>query len=124
MRHGEPVIPRVRSGDARLLDVLRTADGTGSVHSVFTRVVNLLTPQGMLIALASPEAGDAPRTLVTDVEDWTRHGLAAGQAVAFAPGTLTLAATGRTLRLTTSGALARHLVAPSLAHLAPGRIAA
>ncbi|MFI7341116.1 DUF2877 domain-containing protein [Streptomyces sp. NPDC050085] len=124
MRHDEPAGPRVLSGDARLLDALRTADGTGCVHSVFTRVINLLTWQGTLIALASPEAGDAPRTLVVDVADWTRYGPVAGRSVAFAPGTLTLPGPGRPLRLKTSGARPWYPETPSLAHLGPGGFAA
>ncbi|MFG2882717.1 DUF2877 domain-containing protein [Streptomyces sp. NPDC048297] len=110
---------RVRSGDAALLDRLREPAGTGSVHSVFTRVVNVLTPHGTLIALAARDGADAPRTLIADVADWTGRGLAAGQSVTFTPGSITLGIPSRPLRLTTTGARAWDPVVPSLAHLAP-----
>ncbi|WP_353946320.1 DUF2877 domain-containing protein [Streptomyces sp. HUAS MG91] len=109
------------SGDAALLDRLRTATGQGRVHSVFTRVVNLLTPDGTLVTLAARDTGDAPRTLVVDLADWTGTPLAAGQPVTFAPGKLTLG-TGP-LHVTSTGAWPWRATPPSLAHLAPGALA-
>ncbi|MFF0473207.1 DUF2877 domain-containing protein [Streptomyces sp. NPDC004284] len=117
---------RTRSGDARLIGLLQGMTGLGSVHSVFTRVVNLLTPDGTLIALAARDAGDAPRTLVTEVAAWTGQGLEAGRSVAFANGNIALGRPHplRPLRLTTAGARPWHPVAPSLAALPPGGFAA
>ncbi|WOX20491.1 DUF2877 domain-containing protein [Streptomyces solicathayae] len=117
---------RTGSGDARLLDLLRTLSGTGSVHSVFTRVVNLLTPDGTLIALAARDCGDAPRTLVTEVATWTEHGLEAGRGVTFATGNISVDVPHphRPLRLTTEGARPWHAAAPSLTALPPGALAA
>ncbi|MEV0320240.1 DUF2877 domain-containing protein [Streptomyces sp. NPDC050658] len=124
MVRGESVEVQVDSGDAQLLDRLRTLTGPGCVHSVFARVVNLLTPRGALIALAARDGGDAPRTLVTDVSDWTQRGLAADQAVTFAPGSISLETPHRPLLLTTAGARPWDAAAPSLAHLTPGGYAA
>ncbi|MYW69791.1 DUF2877 domain-containing protein [Streptomyces sp. SID8379] len=115
---------RALSGDAELLDHLRPLTGTGSVHSVFARVVNLLTPDGTLVALAARTAGDAPRTLVLDLADWTGTELAAGGSVTFAEGNLRLGSARHPLLVTTAEALPWHAVAPSLAHLAPGALAA
>ncbi|MGW1007829.1 oxamate carbamoyltransferase subunit AllH family protein [Streptomyces sp. NPDC002520] len=115
----DPIGVRVRSGDAALLDRLREPTGSGSVHSVFTRVVNVLTPHGTLIALAARDGGDAPRTLVADIADWRGLGLAAGQSVTFAPGSIGLAVPSRPLLLTTTGARTWDPVTPSLAHLTP-----
>ncbi|WP_052499386.1 DUF2877 domain-containing protein [Streptomyces vietnamensis] len=117
---------RPRSGDARLLGLLRGLSGTGSVHSVFSRVVNLLTPDGTLIALAARDGGDAPRTLVLDVAAWTGQGLEAGRSVVFSDGTLTVDRPRplRPLFLTTAGARPWHAVTPSLAALPPGGFAA
>ncbi|MCQ4207465.1 DUF2877 domain-containing protein [Streptomyces longispororuber] len=115
---------RVESGDAELLDRLHAFTGHGAVHSVFTRVVNLLTPQGTLIALAARDAGDAPRTLVVDVADWTDLELVPGQRVTFATGNLCVELPHRTVRLTTADARRWRARPPSLAHLAPGALAA
>ncbi|MFI6937831.1 DUF2877 domain-containing protein [Streptomyces sp. NPDC050418] len=122
-RTGAPLVLPVESGDAALLRTLRTTVGEGRVHSVFTRVVNVLTPDGLLIALAAWDAGHAPRTLTTDVTDWTGCGLAAGQRVTFDRGVLTLDVPGRPLRLALDGAQAWNPDTPSLAHLGLGRFA-
>ncbi|QNS07933.1 oxamate carbamoyltransferase subunit AllH family protein [Streptomyces xanthii] len=135
MCQGEPLGLRAHSGDARLLARLHAPApgpagtgpygfrGTGAVHSAFTHVVNLLTPDGLLIALASRDAGDAPRTLVVDVPDWTGTGLDAGHSVMFDTGRLILDAPGRPLHLTAEGARPWDPAGPSLAHLAPGALA-
>ncbi|MFC9392084.1 DUF2877 domain-containing protein [Streptomyces sp. NPDC057027] len=117
---------RARSGDALLLDRLRGLSGSGSVHSVFARVVNLLTPDGMLIALAARDGGDAPRTLVTDLAAWTGRGVEAGLSVAFGHGSVTLDRPHPhpPLRVTTAEARPWHAVTPSLADLPPGELAA
>ncbi|MET9346205.1 oxamate carbamoyltransferase subunit AllH family protein [Streptomyces termitum] len=120
-----PAIP-VLSGDGRLLDLLFSLRGKGSVHSVFTRVVNLLAPGGTLIALAARGSGDAPRTLVADVADWSAYQLDAGLDVTFATGNIALdrsPAPRPPLRLATAGARAWHPAAPSLAPLPPGALA-
>lgn len=124
MGHPEPIGLRVASGDAVLLQWLRACSGSGRVHSVFTRVVNVLTPQETLITLAARDAAHAPRTLTTDVADWTGRGLAAGQHVRFAPGSVTLGTPRRPLRLTADGAGFWHPATPTLAGLPPGGHAA
>ncbi|MGW3376231.1 oxamate carbamoyltransferase subunit AllH family protein [Streptomyces hydrogenans] len=120
--HGDTVTVPVLSGDARLLDLLETLRGKGSVHSVFARVVNLLTPDGTLIALAARGSGDAPRTLTADVSDWSAYHLSAGLGVTFATGNVSV--DGRRLRLATAGARAWRPATPSLAALPPGALAA
>ncbi|SDJ39019.1 DUF2877 domain-containing protein [Streptomyces indicus] len=120
---GCAVLP-VRSGDAALLRSLRSTVGEGVVHSVFSRVVNLLTPQDRLIALAVRGAGHAPRTLTADVTDWTGYGIEAGRRVRFARGSLTLELPHKRLRLTLDGARLWCPDTPSLAHLAPAELAA
>lgn len=119
-----PVALRVASGDDRLLRALDASTGRGRVHSVFTRVVNVLAPGGTLIALAARDAGHAPRTLTADVTDWAGRGLRAGQAAVFAPGSITLAVPGRPVRLATAGAQRWSATAPPVAGLAPGACAA
>ncbi|MEU6843414.1 DUF2877 domain-containing protein [Streptomyces sp. NPDC046716] len=111
------------SADAALLDRLRTATGQGRVHSVFARVVNLLTPDGTLVTLAARDGGDAPRTLVVDLADWTGTALTAGQPVTFASGNLTLGTGPRPLHVTSTGARPWRATPPSLTHLAPGALA-
>jgi hypothetical protein len=126
MCQGEPLGLRAHSGDARLLTRLETAahgmTGSGSVHSVFTHAVNLTTPGGLLVALASRAAGDAPRTLVLDLDDFTGTGLDAGQHVTFATGGLLVDTPGGPVRVTTDGARRWDPAAPSLAHLDPGTL--
>ncbi|MCZ0982003.1 DUF2877 domain-containing protein [Streptomyces diastatochromogenes] len=123
--HGHAGELRTRSGDARLLGLLQGLSGIGSVHSVFTRVVNLLTPDGMLIALAARDAGDAPRTLVTEAAAWTGQGLEAGRSVAFTNGNVALGRPHphRPLRLTTAGP-APGTPSPLARRPAPGGFAA
>ncbi|MGW5354479.1 oxamate carbamoyltransferase subunit AllH family protein [Streptomyces sp. NPDC004031] len=122
--HGAAAAVRVESGDAELLRQLGAGSGTGRVHSVFARVVNVLTPEDALIALAARGSGDAPRTLTADVGGWAGRGLAAGQPVAFAPGCLTLAVPGRPLCLTVAGARHWYTIRPTLAGLPAGACAA
>ncbi|MFD8567158.1 DUF2877 domain-containing protein [Streptomyces sp. NPDC059639] len=126
MCHEETVEARTvsaLSGDAELLDRLHEATGQGRVHSVFARVVNLLTPDGTLVTLAARDGGDAPRTLVVDIPDWSGTALAADQHVTFAPGNLELGTGLHALRVTSTGARPWRPTAPSLAHLAPGALA-
>ncbi|MER7176908.1 DUF2877 domain-containing protein [Streptomyces mesophilus] len=112
-----PVDLTVDGGDAVLLRRLRTVAGRGLVHSVFTRVVNVLTPQDALIALAARDAGHAPRTLTADVADWSGRGIEEGQSVTFTPGALILEVPYRPLRLTLKGARSWRPELPTLAHL-------
>ncbi|WP_199548168.1 DUF2877 domain-containing protein [Streptomyces sp. N35] len=123
-RTGGPVHLTVDGGDAVLLRRLRTGSGRGRVHSVFTRVVNVVTPQDTLIALAARDAGHAPRTLTTDVADWSGWGIEEGQPVTFTPGVLTLEVPYGPLRLTLKGARAWHPELPSLAQLDRDELAA
>ncbi|MZD08170.1 hypothetical protein GTW43_24235, partial [Streptomyces sp. SID5785] len=127
MRHDVPSTLRAHSGDARLLARLHAGPaavhGTGTVHSVFARVVNLLAPDGLLVALASRDAGDAPRTLVVDIADWTAAGLRPGHDVTFTTDALLLDTAGRPLRVGTDGARPWDPVAPALTREAPGTLA-
>ncbi|MYT74874.1 MULTISPECIES: DUF2877 domain-containing protein [unclassified Streptomyces] len=111
------------SGDAELLDLLCATTGEGRIHSVFTRVVNLLTPDGLLVTLAARDGGDAPRTLVVDTPDWTATALTAGRPVTFAPGNILLAPGPRPLRVTSADARSWRPKAPSLTGFAPGTLA-
>ncbi|MFK3734578.1 DUF2877 domain-containing protein [Streptomyces sp. NPDC088090] len=120
--HGDTATVPVLSGDGRLLDLLKPLRGKGTVHSVFARVVNLLTPGGTLIALAARGSGDAPRTLTVDLADWSAYQMEADQGVTFATGNISFE--GSRLRLATAGARAWHPAAPSLAALPAGALAA
>ncbi|MFB7167498.1 oxamate carbamoyltransferase subunit AllH family protein [Streptomyces sp. NPDC001940] len=115
---------RAMSGDAALIAHLRVLRGQGVVDSVFHRTVNVLTPGERLVALAARGGGDAPRTLVTDVDSWSGRGISAGQAVEFAPGVITLRAADALLRVHTEGADEWHPILPSLAALGPRDLAA
>ncbi|WP_427889477.1 DUF2877 domain-containing protein [Kribbella sp. GL6] len=59
------------SADGLLLDALGAAVVGGEVHSVFERVVNLITPDGWLITLAARTLDDAPNTARVDEASWT-----------------------------------------------------
>ncbi|MBB6405742.1 DUF2877 domain-containing protein [Arthrobacter sp. AZCC_0090] len=75
-------IPSV-SLDSVLLPALRENPGTGKVHSVFDRVINVLAPCGQLVALAAQQLDDAPWTIRAEVRDWSREDVQAGDPVAF-----------------------------------------
>ncbi|WGD38093.1 DUF2877 domain-containing protein [Lysinibacter sp. HNR] len=55
----------------------------GAVHSVYERVVNLLDPQGNLLALASAVLDDAPRTIRIATADWNKFSPDVGEPVVF-----------------------------------------
>ncbi|MGW6399272.1 oxamate carbamoyltransferase subunit AllH family protein [Streptomyces sp. NPDC055134] len=114
---------RAISGDAALVAHLRALRGQGVVEGVFHRTVNVLMPGDRLIALAARGGGDAPRTLVTDADSWSDRGIAASQAVEFAPGVITVRAARGRLRVRTEGADEWHPILPSLAALGPGELA-
>ncbi|MDI3405259.1 oxamate carbamoyltransferase subunit AllH family protein [Streptomyces cavernicola] len=84
------VVLRSQSGDAVLLARLRALRGRGRVESVFRGVLNLLLPDGELMALAARGRADAPRTLVVDVPHWGDSGVRPGEPVDFAPSGVTL----------------------------------
>ncbi|MFJ4713822.1 DUF2877 domain-containing protein [Streptomyces sp. NPDC088785] len=119
---GTSTVPAL-SGDAELLDLLRTTTGQGRIHSVFTRVVNLLAPDGLLVTLAARDSADAPRTLVVDTPDWSAAAPAAGQPATFAAGNIDLGTGPRPLRVTSAAARPWQPVAPRLTGLAPGALA-
>ncbi|MFD7155865.1 DUF2877 domain-containing protein [Kribbella sp. NPDC059898] len=87
------------SADAPLLDALggealsgRALSGralSGEVHSVFERVVNLVTPDGWLITLAARTMDDAPNTVRVDEASWTE--VRAGELFTAADGRLEIA---------------------------------
>ncbi|GAA3645545.1 hypothetical protein GCM10022237_01260 [Nocardioides ginsengisoli] len=86
------------SADARLVDLLDglPAEGRGGlVHSVHDKVVNLLTPDGLLCCLSTDALDDAPRTIRLPATAWARLGWRDGDAVAFSPGELRHRGAGR-----------------------------
>ncbi|MEK0097498.1 DUF2877 domain-containing protein [Streptomyces sp. A475] len=115
---------RAVSGDAALIAYLRALRGQGVVDSVFQRTVNVLMPDERLVALVARGGGDAPRTLVTDADDWSGRGISAGRAVEFAPGVITVRTADAHLRVHTEGADEWHPILPSLAVLGPGDLEA
>ncbi|MGW6159074.1 oxamate carbamoyltransferase subunit AllH family protein, partial [Streptomyces sp. NPDC055144] len=115
---------RAMSGDAALIAYLRALRGQGVVESVFQRTVNVLTPGEKLVALAARGGGNAPRTLVADVDSWSDSGISAGRTVEFAPGVITIRTAGAHLRVHTKGADEWHPILPSFTALDPGDLAA
>lgn len=75
-------IPSI-SIDAALVTALREAPGTGKVHSVFDRTVNVLAPWGQLVTLAARQLDDAPWTVRADTRGWMDMGVRAGDPVGF-----------------------------------------
>ncbi|MGW1405560.1 oxamate carbamoyltransferase subunit AllH family protein [Streptomyces sp. NPDC002403] len=114
---------RAGSGDAALLALLRTPRGEGRVDSVFRHVVNVLTPEGRLVALASRSSGDAPWTLVVDIEDWSGCALRPGQAVHFCADAVLLRAASGELRIETRTAREWNPIHASLEHLGADHLA-
>jgi hypothetical protein len=77
------------SADAPFLERLRRGPFSGSVHSVFTRAVNLrCATDGRLFTLAVASSDDAPSTLVVDTASFDRFALRPGAPVAAAGGAL------------------------------------
>lgn len=111
------------SGDAVLLAHLRTLRGCGSVESVFRGVINLLLPDGGLMALAVRGSGDAPRTLVVDIAHWLDRGVEAGRAVEFGPDGIALQGAFGVLRVPVRGAMKWHPILPRLDSLTPSELA-
>ncbi len=69
---------RALSVDAALLRGLGTSRQAARIHSVFERVVNLLTRDNQLLTLAHRNCDDAPATIVVDLESWATLGLVPG----------------------------------------------
>ena len=74
------------SARALSIDIALTrllADGTteAHVHSVFRRVINVMTPSGQLISLCGRGHDDGPWSLRADVDDWTAWPFQSGVAV-------------------------------------------
>ncbi|MGW5641779.1 DUF2877 domain-containing protein [Saccharopolyspora sp. NPDC003752] len=67
--------------DAEAADHLAANPGPGRVHSVFNRVVNVLSGNNELIALCAGELDDAPWSMRVDVPHWTEWRLSAGDGV-------------------------------------------
>jgi hypothetical protein len=62
-----------------------------SIHSVFRRVCNLITRDGLLVSLAAPSVGNGPVNLIVDVPDYIdfrSHGFETGQPAYLAGQTL------------------------------------
>ncbi|MHC6221761.1 oxamate carbamoyltransferase subunit AllH family protein [Arthrobacter sp. MMS24-S77] len=66
-----------------MLPALRENPGTGKVHSVFDRVINVLAPSGQLVALAAQQLDDAPWTIRVELGDWSSARVQAGDPVGF-----------------------------------------
>lgn len=69
--------------DSALVTALREAPGTGKVHSVFDRAINILAPWGQLVTLAARPLDDAPWTIRAEVRDWSGAGIQAGDPADF-----------------------------------------
>ncbi|MDP5226589.1 MULTISPECIES: DUF2877 domain-containing protein [Arthrobacter] len=85
---------RALSSDTRLrriLQALAARSGGLSVHSVFTHVINFLTPDGRLVTFASGGLDDAPWTLRADLPDWAGFPVVAGESVRVTPSSVVLA---------------------------------
>ncbi|MEV0698090.1 DUF2877 domain-containing protein [Saccharopolyspora sp. NPDC050389] len=67
--------------DAEAVDHLVAHPGPGRVHSVFNRVVNVISGDGRLIALCASELDDAPWSVRADVPHWTNWRLSTGDDV-------------------------------------------
>jgi hypothetical protein len=77
-----------RSVDAPLADRLPTDARAGLVHSAHERVVNLLTPDGLLCCLSTASLDDAPRTIRIAESAWPTLAWQPGDRVVFGPGEL------------------------------------
>lgn len=119
----DAAVLRALSADAVLLDQLRTPGADGRVDTVFRHVINVLTSDGQLIALASRSSGDAPRTLVVDVEDWSGSAVEAGQVVRFAAGVILLPAPAGDFRIDIRAARRWNPIPVSLGHLGDDHLA-
>ncbi|MBT2765939.1 DUF2877 domain-containing protein [Paenibacillus sp. ISL-20] len=53
----------------------------GTVHSIFDRTVNLKCPNGELYTIATDNVDNAPNTLVTDIDSFSKQGLTIGDQV-------------------------------------------
>lgn len=69
--------------DSALVTALRDAPGTGKVHSVFDRAINIVAPWGQLVTLAARQLDDAPWTIRAEVRDWSGAGIQAGDPADF-----------------------------------------
>ncbi|HEX4883538.1 MAG TPA: DUF2877 domain-containing protein [Casimicrobiaceae bacterium] len=87
------------SGHAPLLDRLRAGAWGARVHSVFDRAINIKDRDGRLFTLVARGLGDAPNTLVVDVDAFGRFNIGVGDAVAAHGGGLRLGRMAITLRL-------------------------
>lgn len=116
---------RARSADAVLLDRVWTPGVDGRVDAVFRHVINVLTSDGQLIALASRSNGDAPWTLVVEVEveDWSGSAVVPGQVVRFGAGSILLPAPAGDLRIDTRAARRWNPIPVSLGHLGDDHLA-
>lgn len=75
----EPILAmRALSADIALLRKLRAARLSGTVHSVFERVVNVADERGELFTLASRDLDNAPNTIVVDAAGLGMTGIATG----------------------------------------------
>jgi hypothetical protein len=72
---------RALSVDVELIRLLAEGAVEGSVHSVFRRVVNVMTPGGQLISMCGRGLDDAPWSLRADVDDWTAWNIETGGVV-------------------------------------------
>jgi hypothetical protein len=73
--------PRALSVDVAIPHLLADGAAQAQVHSVFRRVINVVTPAGQLISLCGREHDDAPWSLRADVDGWAAWRVQAGAAV-------------------------------------------
>lgn len=74
---------RALSADAALLLLYRSQkvsldSGTGRVHSVFERAINIEDARGQLVTIASRDVDDAPDTIIVDIDRFSALGAQAG----------------------------------------------
>jgi len=92
-------IPAV-SIDSALVTALRETPGTGKVHSVFERAINILAPWGQLVSLAARQLDDAPWTIRAEVRDWNAAGIQAGDPADFSTRGISFDSAGSVVLLT------------------------
>ncbi|CAM3557354.1 hypothetical protein PAGL106935_12475 [Paenibacillus glucanolyticus] len=75
------VVSAAISCDAGFLQQIRSLKFYGTVHTIFDRTVNLKCPNGELYTIATDSVDNAPNTLITDIDSFSKKGLAIGDQV-------------------------------------------
>ena len=72
---------RALSMDIGVAHSLATGVVRGEIHSVFNRVINLISREGQLISVCTRTLDDAPWSVRIDLDDWSGHDLSEGDTV-------------------------------------------